>query len=35
MMKGPKNWFVITRVGFVVPREFVRSLLGRIQGTRH
>ena len=22
-------------LGFIIPREFVRSLLGRIQGTRH
>ena len=38
-MKGLKNWFVITRVlhirMFVIPMEFVRGLLGRIQGTRH
>ena len=39
MMKGPKNWFVISKSslypGFVIPREIIWSLLGRIQGTRH
>ena len=26
-MKGPKSWFVITRVGFVVPREFCKEFV--------
>ena len=33
MVKGPEIWFVKPRV--LKPREFIRSLLGRIQGTRH
>ena len=39
MIKGTQNSvrFVESSLylGFVIPREFVRSLLGRIQGTRH
>ena len=34
MMKGP-NIESSLHPGFLIKREFVRSLLGRVQGTRH